>query len=241
MKMNPRLSQMCVSVVKELISHPCGFCFAEPEAGLSTEGSKPYTEVITCPIDLNLILTRLVSNEYKIVDLWERDVGMVWYNAEKYWSRNSYNFILAQELSRQFRKLRRQFDLETCAGWTRTWIRLEKRVNHLLANPPKVTKGYLASFAATREQDVFPEDEYVALLKALPRLTKSDDLLFFNNVLMAYTPKINYVEDPLFVDLRELPVPALVALRDYAVKKFAEKGRPYPTVSAEPPKPALGN
>jgi hypothetical protein len=163
---------------------------------------------------------------------------MVYYNPEKYWSRNSYNFILAEELSRKFRKLRRQFNLDTCAGWTRTWVRLEKRLNDLLANPPKVTKGYLA---ATRVEDVFPEDEYVALLKALPRLTKSDDLLFFNNVLMVYTPKINYVEDPLFVDLWELPIPALVALTDSAVKNFAEKGRRDPTTQAEPPKPVPGN
>jgi hypothetical protein len=112
---------------------------------------------------------RLVSNEYETIDLWERDIAMVWYNAEKYWGRNSYNFVLAQELSQQF-------DLETCAGWTRTWVRLEKQLNDLLSDPPKVMKGHLE---ATRV-----EDEYVTLLKSLPRLTKSDYLLFFNNVLM---------------------------------------------------------
>jgi hypothetical protein len=64
-----RLSQMYISVIKELINHPCELYFAEPETGLDTEGSKPSSEVITCPIDLNLILARLVGNEYETVDL----------------------------------------------------------------------------------------------------------------------------------------------------------------------------
>ena len=224
--MTERRRQFCLEITKQMMTYPCAQCFVEPVDPDETD----YLAVIQSPQDLTTILSRLETKQYETVDLWEQDVNLIWYNAEKFNGTQSYYFSLASALAKRFQKIKRVIDIERLEKWTKEFYDLELKLNTLLKSAPDIIKGALPDNLVndTKNTD-FSEDEYSALDKALKLLSKPSDLLFLNNVLRNFAPKININNEPMSVDLRDLPNKALHLMKDYSMKRLQELGEPYPT------------
>jgi hypothetical protein len=233
MPMTARLRQKCISITEKLITLPCAACFIEPIDPNDPQEPDPalareYFSVINCPVDLTSILGRLRRCEYDTVDTWDHDVSLVWYNAEKFSGRNSYVFVLAQELCRQYTKLRKPFEWESLRGWTERWVGLEKRMGDLLAAPPKVAKSHFASHGRAVAQEPFAEENFAPLAQALKKLRRPGDVMYIKNVLMRHMGRLSLSDDAPRIDLRALPPAGLRALQQHAQRRFAESGWQYP-------------
>jgi hypothetical protein len=220
----------CIRITKELMKFPSAICFLDPpDADEGTDIPSQFpSERINCPVDLTSILTRLEQKEYESLDVWDHDLSLIWYNAEKYFGRSSYVFYLSQALHQQYEKLRRVFAFRDLTDWTREFVRLEKKVNDLMAIPPPKAKRYFPQGPSETHQPTFSEEEFAALLKAVRVLTRPSDALFFNNLIQLHAPKTSIREDSFSIDLRDLPVTALNSMRDYAIKRYADMNKTYP-------------
>lgn len=226
LEMDEKRRQVCLSITKKMMDYPCAKCFLEPV----DPSEKEYLEIINTPQDLTSILSRLENSLYKTVDAWEQDVNLIWYNAEKFNGSDSYIFILASQLAKRFNKLIKVIDIEKVEYWMKYFYELEAHLDSLMKSSPPKTKEY---FPVDMENDdtehKFTENDLTALEKALKSLTKPSDLLFFNNVLKRYVPIVDINAEPVAVDIRDLSNQTLRLLKDYAVKRHKEIGKPYPT------------
>ncbi|OHT16875.1 Bromodomain containing protein [Tritrichomonas foetus] len=223
--MNERRRQMCLRLTKQMMEYPCAKCFLEPVDPDEVE----YLRVIKSPQDLTSILSRLENNQYKSVDLWEQDVNLIWYNAEKFNGSHSYIFILASALAKRFSKIKRVVDIERLEDWTKWFFEFEARLDTLTkSSPPKARKHFPAALVREATKVPFTEEEFTALDKALKDLTTPNDLLYLNNILRHHASKIDINAEPVSVDLRELPNQALHLMKEYSMKRFQEMGKTYP-------------
>lgn len=204
--MNPGEKRLCLAVTTTLMTYPCAVSFVQ---------------TVDDEIGLETIVARLHADEYKTVEAWDSDVALLWYNAEKFSGHNSFIFLLAKEVEKHYRKLRRQLD--RVDGWTRRWVKLEKKMNDLMGKAPAKARK-VAPKVEKREEVVLDDSESRRLLKATRFLTKSADILFLNNVMMMFT-NIDMQMESVNMDLRDLPPAASRAIRDYAMKRL---GSNYP-------------
>lgn len=226
LQMNEKRRQICLSITKKMMEYPCAKCFLEPV----DPSEKEYLEIIQSPQDLTSILSRLENNLYETVDAWEQDVNLIWYNAEKFNGSDSYIFILASQLAKRFNKLIKEIDIERIECWMKYFYDLEAHLDTLMKSSPPKTKEYFPVDVENDDTDQkFTENDLSALDKALKNLTKPSDLLYFNNVLKRYVPIVDINAEPVSVDIRDLPNKTLRLLKDYAVKRHKEIGKPYPT------------
>lgn len=224
--MDERRRQICLDITKKMMDYPCAKCFLEPV----DPSEKEYLAIIKSPQDLTSILSRLENSNYQTVDSWEQDVNLIWYNAEKFNGSNSYIFILASQLAKRFNNIKKAIDIERLENWTKLFYKLEAQLDSLMKSSPPPAKEY---FPADSEEEVsdekFTETDLSALKNALKALTKSSDTLYFCNVLKRYAPNVDINAEPLSIDIRDLPNHTLHLLKEYAVKRHKEIGKPYPS------------
>jgi hypothetical protein len=232
--MDPKQKEICIEITKKLAEYPCASCFAEPfdmpEPEPGVKSSNRSFEVISSSRDLATILKRLQNNEYQSVSDWDRDVSLIWYDAEKFNGRCSCVFLLAQALSRHFQKLKRRV-IDSLEDWIKAVVSTEKKMANLMRSAPGQAKRFLPAQVIGHNpgEEAFSEEDYSALLKAVRSLSRASDKLFVRNLLVTFMPNVNIDDEYLNVDLRELPTEALALMKDRAVRRFQELNREYPT------------
>ena len=143
--MNSELRKRCISIMDELIKHPCAYVFTKPivlPEGMDKESSQQYSSVIKHPVDLTLVRNNLLEDHYKDLASWENDMRYIWINAEKINKKDRFTVSLARELKKQFRKQYKQLKLLTVSKWARAAANLKDELDALLDSPPENCQQY---------------------------------------------------------------------------------------------------
>eukprot|EP01103_Thecamoeba_quadrilineata_P010644 TRINITY_DN2352_c0_g1_i1.p1 TRINITY_DN2352_c0_g1~~TRINITY_DN2352_c0_g1_i1.p1 ORF type:complete len:307 (-),score=65.07 TRINITY_DN2352_c0_g1_i1:97-894(-) len=102
--MNPKDLKFCKSLIKTLISHKCGWPFADPVDPIKLN-IPDYFEIIKNPMDFGTISKRLdQETHYSSPDLVHADVNLVFDNAVTYNPPNNDICLMAEELRKLFEK-----------------------------------------------------------------------------------------------------------------------------------------
>ena len=225
-KMTPERRDLCIHITKKLMTYPCAKFFLKP---VDPETAPKYYEIIKCPQDLSSILKRLENNEYNSVGNWERDVELIWYNAEKYNGSQSWINKLAQSLADHFHEKVKILHLQDIAEWTTTAYNLGKIMLSSTATPPPSLRQVFPSELFADNARVFAEGEFRGLFKALGFLHKPSDRMRIFSILEKYDPQAySEIKYSTPVDLRNLSIQSLLALQLFARDRFKQDNRPYP-------------
>jgi hypothetical protein len=178
MQLTTSLNDHCIRIVDALLETPSSSIFQEPVDPVR-EHCPDYYQLITHPQDLSTIRKRLVNREYKVYQEWERDMNLIWSNAQYYNGADSVIGRLAEMLAKHFRKESRDISVHYGA-WIQKFDRLFRRLNRLVANPPP-------SIAPLMGHSEFPSPvtgkDIAKLAKAAAGLTQRNDIVQFVQLL----------------------------------------------------------
>ena len=62
------------------------------------DGAENYYEIISEPMYLSLIKSKLQNNEYKSTKNWKDDVNLIWRNAKLFNGENTLLYLIATEM-----------------------------------------------------------------------------------------------------------------------------------------------
>lgn len=103
-KMNLFQIEKCKTILREITEHPLSKIFCSPVDPIE-EGIPNYFNVIKTPMDLSTISKNIDDNKYQTIEDWKSDISLVWNNAIKFFTKQSFVGIAAVELERQFNKM----------------------------------------------------------------------------------------------------------------------------------------
>ena len=231
--MNSELRKRCISIMDELIKHPCAYVFTKPivlPEGMDKESSQQYSSVIKHPVDLTLVRNNLLEDHYKDLASWENDMRYIWINAEKINKKDRFTVSLARELKKQFRKQYKQLKLLTVSKWARAAANLKDELDALLDSPPENCQQY-ATISVQEEEDYmksFTEHEKSALGRATLYMSSPQDQKKIAALLAKYKTPITQCDGYSTTDINSLTTSQLHELRAMIEKRLSELNIPYP-------------
>jgi hypothetical protein len=90
----------CRRATQELLDCPLCYAFASP-IDPSADWAADYFRIISKPMDLSTVLSRLDSNHYRSVSDWFGDLGLIWQNAMTFNPRQSFLFSIADFMQKK--------------------------------------------------------------------------------------------------------------------------------------------
>lgn len=226
-RMRPERKEICIAITERLMKYPCAAPFIDL---VDKELYPKYYEIITTPQCLSSILSKLKDDEYGSILAWEHDIGLIWYNAEKFNGSTSYLNYLAQALAKHYKKMKKVLDTMVITDWTTSLFEASENLLKSTSTPPPSLRQHFPSelFADTVNRE-FTESEFRGLLKALELpLNRPSDRLFMYNVLHECEPNIEVTDYMAPIDLRKLSIVSLIELQKFARDRFREENLEYP-------------
>lgn len=215
--MTDDILKICDDVIDELKLTPSGKCLYEYGNNDIPE------EILPTVTNLKKIQQRLKERKYKTVEEWDGDIKSIIYYVEKYYGNDSYLFILAKQFLKKFTHLKKKVYLKDKEGWTKQFLKLQIKIANLVSEPVGIVRYYFPQQLITKKQnETLNEGELSVLLNDIRELRNPSDLLFFNNLFMYYDLKLDIYDDHLRVDLRSLPIHALIDLKNYVEERKKE-------------------
>lgn len=112
------------------------------------DGAPNYFDVIKEPMALNKVLYKLQTNKYETVSDWERDINLIWSNAEEYNGEDTLFTYMAKEASLWFTKKMKTFPANQEEEWTEKIQKTTRKFINIISHPPveidregKITKS----------------------------------------------------------------------------------------------------
>jgi hypothetical protein len=180
MELTPALNAQCIRIVDSLVRLPSSAIFQEPVDPVR-DNCPDYAALITSPQDLSTIRRRLVNRQYKMYAEWERDMNLIWSNAQYYNGADPVIGRLAAVLAKHFEKMSLSISPHY-GSWLQKFDRLFRRLNRLVANPPPRIApmiGHSEFHSAITTKDL------AKLAKGAAGLTHRNDIVQFVQLLTA--------------------------------------------------------
>lgn len=227
LKMTPERRDICIHITKKLMTYPCAALFLNP---VNPNDAPKYREIIQYPQDLSTILHNLEKGIYHYVDNWEKDMKLIWYNAEKYNGSQSDIYILSQCLAEHFQKKIKILDNSHLNLWVSNSYNDAKSLMTISSTlPPSLASKLPQEMIMESIDRPISDAELKALEKALSFLTKSSQKHYIFELLNHYESKNPSFDMYSPIDLRSLSKETLFALQLFAQEQFRKDNRPYPT------------
>ena len=103
------------------------------------DGAGNYEEIISEPMYLSLIKSKLHNNEYKSTKSWRDDVNLIWKNAKLFNGENTLLYLVATEMETWFRKKIAKFPKTKEDQWLLNLNKCSKLLHILTSKAPKAT------------------------------------------------------------------------------------------------------
>ena len=228
--MNPDQQSLCISITTQLSSHPTAYFFNKP-IDPKRSGMRDYFKKIRNPQDLGTILERLKLNEYSSVSQWETDVNTVWTNAITYHGEDSLMAIVARHMMKVFTKLKLTLEKHTVNGWTKVIYNYREKVDKLFLQAPNTLQTVLPKSldVAVPLLPPFTSKEVTQFIQASQLVNSPQDIEAVTNIIRKSIPPIKTDEEELVIDVNNLDLPTMHALRNYYRKRLVELSIPYPS------------
>ena len=127
--------KLCLYITAELRKSPAASVFNEP-VDPKKQSIPDYYKKIRNPQDLGTIYGRLQRKEYKSVGQWEKDINLIWMNAETYNGKDSYIAFMANHMKKKLERLKKPLDRRNISGWTKNIYQLREKFDSMLASCP---------------------------------------------------------------------------------------------------------
>ncbi|OHT10339.1 hypothetical protein TRFO_20479 [Tritrichomonas foetus] len=124
-----------VRIMESLAQCPCAKPFLLPVDPLR-DHLLHYYQIITTPIDISLIIDRLLIQKYQTVESWIQDVYLIRDNARAYNGETSFVYQLSLCLMKQFEKRLEEFYVHGGHQWTRTYLSITKKLQKQIKQLP---------------------------------------------------------------------------------------------------------
>jgi hypothetical protein len=205
-KMSDSLTRECLRIVDLLIESPASVVFRSPVDPVA-DNCPDYFKLITSPQDLSTIRSRLLNREYKTYPEWERDMNLIWANAQYYNGAKSVVGALAEAMADKFKKESRAIP-GRYGSWVQKIDLLFQRLNKLVANPPGTLEPHIGH----------NEFQNPTSAKDLARLGRAASGLTHRNDMVQFIQLLTTLNVPFLIDGDELRV------KSGEVSQFAAKG-----------------
>lgn len=224
------MKEMCLEIMDRIMKLPCAAVFLDP-VNPERDGVPNYYTFIKHPIDLGSIYKKLLNNEYNGFHQWDKDMNLVWTNAEKFYKKNSYIGALADELRKHYEKEHQKLKVLRIAKWSRVVIGFRTELEQLFDQVPPIL-GTLAQKndreSADQQLKQFSEEELNILIRMIGYLKESTDSQNMAKIILLYQPETKINESPFEIDVNDLKLETLYSLRDYVSFRLAEMNLAYP-------------
>lgn len=225
-KLPERTRAICIDIMEKLMQLPCAKPFLNPVDAEQDETAN-YYNVIKHPIDLNQIYKRLTNNEYTGISQWDKDMNFVWNNAEKFFNKTSMTGILAAELHRHYDKEYQRVKILRLAKWSRVVFSFRTKLESLFENVPPVI-GALAQLSSEGPMKPFSEEELNQFIRMSLYLQNPLDSKQMAQIVQHYQPDCKIGKGNVEIDVNDMDVQTLHALRDFVTFRLAEMNIAYP-------------
>jgi hypothetical protein len=215
--------------MEKLMKLPCARVFLDP-VDPEREEIPNYPQVIKHPVDLKLILKRLNNNEYSLISNWDKDMNFIWNNAEKFYQKNSYMAILANELHRHYEKEYQRIKILRLAKWSRVLFSFKSRMEALFEAIPPVVGALTQCPERTGQNPLKPfgEEELNVFIRMSLYLQNAGDSKKMTQIIKHFQPEVDIPNEDSEIDVNDLSVQTLYALRDFVGFRLAEMNIAYP-------------
>ena len=228
-KIPKRTLAICIDIMEKLMKLPCAKVFLDPVDPVK-DNIPNYPNVIKHPIHLKLINKRLQHNEYSGISHWDKEMNLIWNNAEKFFQKNSYMAILANELHKHYVKEYQRIKLQRLAKWSRVVFSFKSKLEKLFETIPPVV-GAIAQFPERNGNDKmkpFSEEELNVFIRMTLYLKNPNDSRKMAQIVQYFQPEIKFDALENEIDVNDINVKTLYALRDYVTYRLAEMNLEYP-------------
>ena len=229
-KLSPKTQQICLEIMEIIMRKPSAAVFLTP-VDPEKDNVPDYYQVIKHPIDLGTIQKRLKNGEYSNKSQWDKDMNLIWSNAEKYYKKGSLISILANELHRVYEKECEKLRLLRVAKWSRVIVELNQKLDRLYEQPPAVVNALLQLQGRKNEEKLkpFSEEELNTLIHMSQYLSNPHDSLKMYRIIKYFQPDADVDGKTITkLDVNDLELKTLYALRDYITFRLAEMNMQYP-------------
>ena len=225
-KLPERTRTICIEIMDKLMKLPCAKIFLEP-FDAEHENAPNYYNVVKHPIDLNQIYKRLVNNEYAGISQWDKDMNFIWNNAEKFFTKTSMMGALASELHRHYEKEYQRVKILRLAKWSRVVFGFKTKLETLFESVPPVI-GALAQLSNDGPLNPFSEEELNQFIRMTLYLQNTQDSKRMAQIVQHYQPGCPITKGTVEIDVNDMDVQTLHALRDFVTFRLAEMNIAYP-------------
>jgi hypothetical protein len=223
MQMSDRQLAECKRITNILFDSPGCALFREP---VDPARVPEYYKVIKYPRDLGTIRTRLNQNQYATVSFWERDVELVWSNAERFNGANTLIGGLAKAMEAKYKKLKQNLKLTSPMDWIARISAVYDQLNQRLLSAPGELKVH---FKGKNLDGPVPEADVEHFCNAVTALTERSDILQMIQLLTLHGVKLDVRKEETVVMVKDLPAEALNSLIAYTKERYRSLKLPYPT------------
>jgi hypothetical protein len=217
--------------METLMKLPCAQPFLHPFEPPADDLAS-YNALIKHPIDLPTILKRLMNNEYPGISHWDRDMSFIWTNAEKWRGKSAWPWraSLANELHRHYDKEYERVKLLRLAKWSRVVFAFRTKLEALFDTIPPFV-GAMAHCSDRVNASLlkpFSEEELNVFIRMSLYLVNLPDSKKMARIIQHFQPEFEISDKPLEIDVNDLSVQSLHALRAYITYRLAEMNILYP-------------
>lgn len=150
------MMERCREITVKIMEKPISAAFNIPIDSVLGE-LDGYTDKIKKPIDLPKVMENLNRRKYSSPYDWYKDMVLVFQNAIDYYPETEIYSIFAKYLLMVLNKLAVGLNLESENEWTKSVVKMSKKLTEVIGNPPSTQKSsQLISELRTKIDNVPP-------------------------------------------------------------------------------------
>lgn len=143
--MNPKVQKVCQEITKSFINRAINIFFLNP-VDPERDDLPDYHKIVTNPMDLTTVETKLNNSIYKSSAQWYKDMCLIYENAIKYHTENTIWGVIAEQLLDDFKKAASGLQIETMDEWATLLAKQTKKFGEIVSNSPiKISSDVLVS------------------------------------------------------------------------------------------------
>jgi hypothetical protein len=226
--------------MERLAAHPLTASFRAP----FSPGDAPqnYFQIVTNPLNLTEISTRLAEGKYADLNAWFDDVELVWSNCDAYYTSDAsksfttpidrrYYAVVTAELRRIFAKEKTLFVRLGIGNWSRALYELRTEVTDLMTRPPAKVRQFTPSLGTVRTMkqsaSSLSDRELHRFLAMANELTADEDQREMVRIVAEGHPELDTGAPELRVDVTKLNLATIQALKEFVRAAFERQGKKY--------------
>ena len=233
--MNPLIKKRALEIMNNLMNHPCSSTFCDSKLPKTRKNDKSEPTILN-NLSLSVIKQKLMENKYTRVQQWFDDIEQLWTEIEIQPGVNQIILNLVAESRKFFIKERRGIDMLSPQNWPDELGRIKTRISLFMSLPPPKIKHEAMklsnSLIPKPEIPVIDEGELHAFVAASEMMESEEENAEINRILMEMQPETNIPENSsVRIDVSQLSVQTIQALKTYMKARLEERGLQYPTAN----------